>query len=143
LSSNPIQLKWRFLEILILLIIITLGTLFVQQVGTRLDRRMEELRTEVVNMLEARIGRRISYESISPSIFGYLGIRELIVYSQNDQDAVLLRINRLKVYYDLFQFLSSRAAVLALSEIQILRILMNPKLKHYQFPCQNTLMKFS
>ena len=70
MSSDSIQLKWRFLEILILLVIITLGTLFVQQIGTRLDRRMEELKTEVIHMLEARIGRRISYERKSPSVFG-------------------------------------------------------------------------
>lgn len=119
MSSGPIQFKWRFLEILILLVIVTAGTLFVHQVVTRLDRRMEELKTEVVHMLEAKIGRRISYESISPSVFGYLGIRELIVYRQNDPDDVLLRINRVKVYYNLFRFLSTRAVVLALSEIQI------------------------
>jgi len=119
LSSDSIQLKWRFLEILILLVIITLGTLFVHQVGTRLDRRMEELKTDVVHMLEAKIGRRISYKSMSPSVFGYLGIRELVVYSRNDPEEVLLRINRVKVYYNLFRFLSTRAAVLALSEIQI------------------------
>ncbi|MEE9309089.1 MAG: translocation/assembly module TamB domain-containing protein [Spirochaetia bacterium] len=119
MSSDSIQLKWRFLEILILLVIITLGTLFVQQIGTRLDRRMEELKTEVLHMLEARIGRRISYERMSPSVFGYLGIRGLIVYSQNDPEEVLLRINRVKVYYNLFRFLSTRAAILALSEIQI------------------------
>jgi hypothetical protein len=80
---------------------------------------MEELKTEVVNLLEAKIGRRISYKSISPSVFGYLGIRELIVYSQDDPDEVLLRINRVKVYYNLFRFLSSRTVALAVSEIQI------------------------
>jgi hypothetical protein len=119
LRPHPIQLKWRFLEILILVVIVSLGALFVRQIGARLDQRMEELKTEVIHMLEIRIGRRISYHSISPSVFGYLGIRELVVYSQDHPDEVLLRISRVKIHYDLFRFLSTRAAILAVSEIQI------------------------
>jgi len=119
LSSHPIQLKWRLLEILLLLVIVSLGAVFIRQIGTRLDRRMEELKTEVIHTLEVRIGRKISYSSVSPSVFGYLGIRDLVIHSQEDPQEVLLRINRVKVHYDLLRFLSTRAAVLALSEIQI------------------------
>jgi translocation and assembly module TamB len=119
LSSHPIQLKWRFLEIFLLLVIVSLGAVFVHQIGTRLDRRMEELKTEVMRTLEARIGRKISYSSMSPSVFGYLGIRDLVIHSQDDPEEVLLRINRVKVHYDLFRFLSTRTAVLALTKIQI------------------------
>jgi translocation and assembly module TamB len=119
LSSHPIRLKWRFLEIFLLMVIISIGAVFVHQIGTRLDRRMEELKTEVMHTLEARIGRKISYSSMSPSVFGYLGIRDLVIHGQDDPDEVLLRINRVKVHYDLFRLLSTRAALLAVSEIQI------------------------
>ncbi len=119
MSSHPIQLKWRFLEIFLLMVIVSLGALFVHQIGTRLDRRMAELKTEMVRTLEARIGRKISYSSMSPSVFGYLGIRDLVIHSQDDPEEVLLRINRVKVHYDLFRFLSTRTAVLALTKIQI------------------------
>jgi len=119
LSSHPIRLKWRFLEIFLLLVIVSLGAVFIHQIGTRLDRRMEELKTEMLSMLEARIGRKISYSSLSPSVFGYLGIRDLVIYGRDDPQEVLLRINRVKVHYDLLRFLSTRAAVLAISEIQI------------------------
>jgi translocation and assembly module TamB len=119
LSSHPIQLKWRFLEIFLLLVIVSLGAFFIHQVGMRVDRRMEELKTEVMRTLEARIGRKISYSSVSPSVFGFLGIRDLVIYSQDDSDEVLLRINQVKVHYDFFRFISTRAVVLALSEIQI------------------------
>jgi len=80
---------------------------------------MEELKTEMIHALEQKIDRRISYKSISPSVFGYLGIRELTIYSYYDAQEVLLRISRVKVYYNIFRFLSTRAPVLALSEIQI------------------------
>jgi translocation and assembly module TamB len=119
LSSHPIRLKWRFLEIFLLLVIVSVGAVFVRQVGTRLDRRMEELKTEVMQTLEARLGRRISYSSVSPSVFGYLGIRDLVIHGRDDPQEILLRINRVKVHYDLLRFLSTRSAVLALSEIQI------------------------
>ncbi|UCF99272.1 MAG: translocation/assembly module TamB domain-containing protein [Spirochaetaceae bacterium] len=119
MSSHPIQLKWRFLEILLLLVIVSLGALFVLRIGMRVDRRMEELKTEVVHVLESKIGRKISYENISPSVFGYLGIRGLVIYSLDDPDDVMLQINRVKVYYNLFRFLFIRTPVLAVSEIQI------------------------
>ena len=119
MSSHPIQLKWRFFEIIILLVIVSLGAAFVHQVGRRLDRRMEELKIEVIHVLEAKIGRKISYQSISPSVLGYLGIRELVIYSQEEDQQVLLRISKVKVYYNLFRFLTTRAGVLALTEIQI------------------------
>ena len=119
MSSHPIQLKWRFLELFLLLMIVSLGAIFVHQIGMRLDRRMAELKTEMVRTLEGRIGRKISYTSMSPSVFGYLGIRDLVIHSQDDPAEVLLRISRLKVYYDFFRFLYTRAVVLSLKEIQI------------------------
>ena len=119
MSSHQIQLKWRFLEIFLLLVIVSLGAFFIHQVGTRVDRRMEELKTEVMRTLEDRIGRKISYSSVSPSVFGYLGIRDLVIYSRDDPEEVLLRINQVKVHYSFFRFISTRAVVLAVSEIQI------------------------
>jgi translocation and assembly module TamB len=119
LSSHPIKLKWRLLEMVVLLGVISLGALFVSQIGKRLDRRMEHLKNEVLQMLEQRIERRIGYGSISPSVFGYLGIRDLVIYSYEDPDEVLVRISRVKVYYNIFRFLATREPVLALSEIQI------------------------
>ena len=116
---HPIRLKWRFIEILILLAIVSLGALFVHVIGVRLDRGMQRLKTEAIALLEAKIGRRISYQSISPSVFGFLGIRDLIVYSQEDPRDILLRINRVTVYYDLIRFLTTRSVALSLSEIRI------------------------
>ena len=119
MSSHPIRLKWRFLEIFLLLVIVSVGAVFVRQIGTRLDLRMDEFKTEVMSSLEARIGRRITYASISPSVFGYLGVRDLVIHSQDDPQEVLLRISRVKVHYSIFRFLSTREVLLALSEIQI------------------------
>ncbi|MBN2554000.1 MAG: translocation/assembly module TamB domain-containing protein [Spirochaetales bacterium] len=80
---------------------------------------MEELKTEIIGMLKTRIDREIRYQSVSPSVFGYLGIRELEIYSREDPDEVLLRISRVKIYYNLIKLLSSGSAALAVSEIQI------------------------
>jgi len=119
LSSHPIKLRWRLLEIVLLLVIVSIGATFVRHVGARLDGRMEQLKSQVIQLLEDRIDREISYGSISPSVFGYLGIRDLVIHSSENPDEVLLRISRVKIYYNLFRFLTTRNAVQALSEIQI------------------------
>ncbi|GAH29549.1 unnamed protein product, partial [marine sediment metagenome] len=71
----------RVLEFLILIFLIAAGSAFVYLLSQRLDREMDELKTQTVRMLETKLGRRISYRSISPSVFGFLAVRELTIHS--------------------------------------------------------------
>lgn len=107
------------LEIPVLVALLLLGALFIRTVGGLTDRRMQALKTEAVAALEQRLQRRVSYESLSPSIFGFLALRNLSVYSIQDPAAVLLSVSRLKIQYNLFRLLGTRSPLEALSGVQI------------------------
>lgn len=70
------------------------------------DRRLEALKSDIIGLLEQKTGRRISIESISPSVFRFVEIRDLSIYSGEDRHDVLLTINRVRVHYDIFRLFS-------------------------------------
>ena len=109
----------RILEVIIIIILIAASAPPLYLLNRRLDARMEAIKQEAIAVLEARIGRRISYASISPSIFGFLAVRELKVYSQVNPDAVILRINRIKIYYNILSFFQDKRPVDAIKAVQL------------------------
>jgi len=118
--SNPFG-KWpvKPVELLFLFILITLVVLSVQLLDSQLDRKMNLLKEEAINLLEKRLGREITYQSISPSILGFLAMRELNIYSSAPEGSVLLRINRLKIKYNILKLIFKRDIADSLSEINI------------------------
>ncbi len=118
--SNPFS-KWTVkpVELLFIFILITLVVLSVQLLDSQLDHKMNLLKEEAINLLEKRLGREITYQSISPSILGFLAIRELNIYSSAPEGSVLLRINRLKIKYNIFKLIFKRDIAGSLSEINI------------------------
>ena len=102
--GNPFG-KWpvKPVELLFISILITLVVLSVQLLDSQLDRKMSLLKEEAVNLLEMRLGSEITYQSISPSILGFLAVRELRIYSSGPEGLVLLRVNRLKIKYNILK----------------------------------------
>jgi translocation and assembly module TamB len=109
----------RVLEVIIIIILIAASAPPLYFLNRRLDARMEAVKQEAIAALEARIGHRISYASISPSIFGFLAVRELKVYSRATPDAVILRVNRIKIYYNILAFFRNKRSVDALKAVQL------------------------
>jgi len=118
--GNPFY-KWpvKPLELLFIFILITLVVLSVQLLDSQLDRKMGLLKEEAVNLLEKKLGREITYQSISPSILGFLAVRDLKIYSSALEGSVLLRVNRLKIKYNILKLIFKRDIAGSLSEIQI------------------------
>ncbi len=118
--GNPLG-KWpvKPVELFFISILITLVVLSVQLLDSQLDRKMSLLKEEAVNILEMRLGRKITYQSISPSILGFLAVRELKIYSSAPEGSVLLQINRLKIKYNILKLIFKRNIAGSLSEIQI------------------------
>ena len=109
----------RVLEVVIIILLIAASVPPMHLLNRRLDARMEAIKREAIGLLEARIERRLSYESISPSIFGFLAVRELKIYSREDPDEVILRINRIKIHYNVFYLLRTRRPADAVKAVHL------------------------
>ena len=79
---------------------------------------MDTLRSEIIAYLETATGRRITYESVSPSILRYLEIREVVIHTADEGPGELLRVNRVRVYYRLIPLLR-RSVTGAISRISV------------------------
>ena len=111
--------KLHLFEILLFLIFMILSSPLIYLFNQHLDRNMNELKSKAIEVLEARLGREISYESISPSVFGFIAVRELRIHSFSDPEAVLLHINKVKIYYNLFNLLLTKDPLSSLTEVRL------------------------
>ncbi len=84
-----------------------------------LSQRMAELKEQTVALLEKAVGRKISYQSISPSVLRYMEIRNLSIYDSTNPDSVLLTIRKMRISYSLLQLLLHRDPVGSMREISI------------------------
>ncbi|MBN2657700.1 MAG: translocation/assembly module TamB domain-containing protein [Spirochaetales bacterium] len=65
---------------------------------------MDLVREELIGSLEDLIGYNLTYSSISPSIFSYININDLVIYGNNGNDDILAEIGSLKAFYSPFYF---------------------------------------
>ncbi len=84
----------------------------------RISERLEVLKQESLEYIEDLFGRSISYDSIAPSVFRYIEIRGLRIYSRQQSADPLLSISRIRVFYRLGELLKGGGAA-ALREIRI------------------------
>ncbi|MFP4205648.1 MAG: translocation/assembly module TamB domain-containing protein [Spirochaetaceae bacterium] len=84
-------------------------------VQSYLESRMESLKAEMVAELEERIGRRITYESISPSILRAVEIRGLVINGAEGERGDLLEIDRLRLFYHPLRILTGRSDAAAVT----------------------------
>lgn len=87
-------------------------------VQRNIARRLDQLKHQVVLQIERTTGRRVSYESISPSIFRFLEIRGLKIYDPGNSTSPLLDIHRIEVSYSIWKLLTGNPAE-ALNSISI------------------------
>ena len=116
---SPARGLRRFFEILLLSGFIAAGALGVYQLNQLLSWKMEQLKVQAIAAMESRLGHEIRYGSIAPSVLGFLAVRDLTVSSAQEAGQPLLRISRVKIYYNLLRLLATRDPVQSLSEIQI------------------------
>lgn len=103
------KLRFRYIHLVqgiaVLVFTAALITVFIP-LSNEADRRLEALKLDIVGLLEQKTGRRISIESISPSVFRFVEIRDLSIYDGEDRNNVLLTIDRVRVHYDIFRLFS-------------------------------------
>jgi hypothetical protein len=128
----------RILTLLILGFLALLIVFAAFLLDRRLDQEMAVLKQAIIDRMEARLGRRITYGSLSPSIFGFLDIRDLQIAGRLpaadpgspgrpqvaggpalDSPGGFLRINHLRIHYNLLEFLLDRDLAQSISGISI------------------------
>jgi hypothetical protein len=89
-----------------------LTVLVLRPVQKNLQIRMEKIRDEFIGRAEEYIGRKISYSSIGPSIFGSLDIRNISISGNRDNAGSaavpVLSISRFRISYSLMDLLRKK-----------------------------------
>jgi hypothetical protein len=92
-----------FLELLIFAALFALTALALRPLQKNIHSRMEELRDGLIGGAEAYLGRKITYSSIGPSIFGTLDIRNIRISGSGPEP--LLFISRFRISYSLLDLI--------------------------------------
>ncbi len=105
LFMSTVRIRPNIIALAILLITVAV---VVSPVHSFMSARLTELKADALDQLEAELGRRVSYDRISPSIFRRLDIRGLRVHGAEADSEVLLAVSRVRVYYSLADLISNR-----------------------------------
>lgn len=111
--------KLKVTDILLFTLIFLFTFVVFYFINIEISKKMLILKQEAMEYLESKIGKQISYESISPSIFMYLEIRDLRIYNFNEYDNYLLKINKIHINYNIFTLFFNNDPLTAISEINI------------------------
>lgn len=84
---------------------------------------MDRLKKETIRLLEDRLQRHVSYSSISPSIFIFLELRDVVIMEKGG-DQELLKVGRIRVHYSLLQLIKGNYSR-SLKEISIIKSRLN------------------
>jgi translocation and assembly module TamB len=106
-----IKLSHRQIHIIQAIIFVLLigGTITaVLPLGRFIDQRMQEIRVFAISEMESALNRKIQYDSISPSIFRFLEIRNFRLLTLDDEE--FLRLSRVRIRYRLIPLLSGNIA---------------------------------
>ncbi|MBN2442243.1 MAG: translocation/assembly module TamB domain-containing protein [Spirochaetales bacterium] len=122
----------RIIEILFFIPLIIIGFILYYYIDSEVSTRMDRLKDNILEYMEKQLGRKIKYESISPSIFMYLEIRDLKIFSFVSQEDELFRIKNIKIKYNIFSLLFTRDPLMSISEINISNTLLKFGLKPAQ-----------
>ncbi len=87
----------------ILLFLLLLGGVFLLAgpVSSRLDSALRKTRDTVLERIEAEAGLSFSYESMSPSLFRLIRIKNLVI-TDTKSDSELARISETEIRYSIF-----------------------------------------
>src|SRR3989304_5699649 len=63
------------------------------------------LKVGLLDEFRGRTGYQLSYGSISPSFFRFLEFRDLAISDPNGDDQAIVRIEKVRLYYNFFEIL--------------------------------------
>ena len=80
---------------------------------------MESLKKESLAYLERQVNGSIYYDSISPSIFMFLEVRNFRISPFDKPDSFILKLKRITIHYNIFKLILNSDPLTALTEINI------------------------
>jgi len=86
--------------------------------NSRIDASLQAFKNSLIVRLENYLGRKISYGSISPSIFRYFEIRNLEIYGTSSEEPVV-KINKIKVYYSISKLFRTHNPTASLIKVNV------------------------
>ncbi len=117
MRSDVARITNTSVQILVIAVLVFGAILVLGPIRAEVERRVEAVKADVIDMLETATGREIRYGSIAPSIFRYVEVADLEILASGSPDP-LLTINRIRIYYDIFALLSGDIDT-AVSEISL------------------------
>lgn len=96
-------------NIIVLVVLLIAVSAILSPVHSVISARLTELKADALEQIEAELGRRVSYDRISPSIFRRFDIRGLTVHGNRHESETLLSVARVRVYYSLADLISGGA----------------------------------
>lgn len=90
-------------------LIIIVTAISMQPIIEETDRKMNKIKADSIAVLEKSINYEISYSSISPSIFSFISIKNLVIYKDKQKTVKLADIQSFKVFYSPFYFFTKAA----------------------------------
>ncbi|NBF41833.1 MAG: hypothetical protein GVY14_15595 [Spirochaetes bacterium] len=118
MNANPAPHRIHLSEILVIVTLALLTAVLFGPVQSFFNARMEEFKQEMITELEDRVGRSISYSSISPSVLRAVEIRGLVINGNTDERDALVEIERLRLFYRPLRLLLGRSDAAA-AELRI------------------------
>ncbi|MDR1301774.1 MAG: translocation/assembly module TamB [Treponema sp.] len=91
------------IEILIFIILVVITTLLLQPLQEIMKTRMTELQEGLISRLEVVLGRHIRYDTLGPSLFGTLDMRNIRIY--DDESRPVMTIARVRISYSLIDLI--------------------------------------
>ena len=92
------------LQLVLISLIIIFLAIILGPVRITASERITERKMQIIELLEKRINHTIKYESIAPSILHVFEIRGLSIYTPDNPDEALLKLDKLRLQFNLFKF---------------------------------------
>ena len=71
-----------------------------------IQEKLSKAKSEAIDFLEKKLGRKISYGKISPSLIRSIRIQDLVIYEDRNGNKPLAEINQLRIFYKIFKLFS-------------------------------------
>lgn len=107
--NNDIKRKRiKLFGIPMLLIVFLIAIAIIIPLNFLINKTVVSLKEKVIDIIENKIERKITYSSISPSIFQYLEIRNLTIYDSSEtEEKTLLKLSKVRITFNILTALFS------------------------------------
>jgi translocation and assembly module TamB len=109
IGDKKISIKSIIIQLLFFTILVLVSIVLFKPLKKEMDIRLEQVKGEIIHLIESNLQRKIAYSGISPSFLQTIVIRDLQILD-NEGTESLITINKLRIRYNLLDILFNRPA---------------------------------